>query len=90
MQCVQPLATCAPAFSSRDPITLVLEEHRTQFLSVHCSEIDAVVISSSTGPDSFTLDDLTYPISDSSIPEPATLVLVSTGLLGVLRKKFWM
>lgn len=61
-----------------------------QFLSVHCSEIDTVVIFSSTGPNSFTLDDLTYPISDSSIPEPATLVLVSTGLLGVLRKKSWM
>ena len=61
-----------------------------QFLSVHCDEIASVTIFSSLGPDSFTMDDLTYPISDSSIPEPATLVLVSTGVLGVLKKKFWM
>lgn len=58
------------------------------FLSVYAPEIDTVVIFSSTGPDSFTLDDLTYPISDT--PEPTTLVLLGTGLLGVLRKKFWM
>lgn len=56
------------------------------FLSVFAPEIDTVVIFSSTGPDSFTMDDLTYPISDT--PEPATLILFGTGLAGFLSRKF--
>lgn len=56
-----------------------------EFLGVATGGIAYVVVTGNTAGGSFTLDDLTYEAR--SVPEPAVLGLLVTGLLGVLARR---
>lgn len=54
-----------------------------QLASVSGSNIAYVEMFSSDGPDSFTIDDFSWTNGSGGVPEPASLFLLGSGLLGL-------
>jgi hypothetical protein len=83
-----PVATLASAFSSNMALSGDLGSSPNEFLGVtFAAGIAQVTIRGDLAGNSFTLDDLTFTSTATSVPEPATLPLLGSGLAALVG--FW-